>query len=88
MKIKDGFVMREVAGQIVVIAVGEASKDFHGMIYLNSTGKCIWEGVRDGLSEKAIVGKLIQAYDVDSKKARQDVHAMILKMVEAGVIEQ
>ena len=32
MRIKKGFVLREVAGQIMVIATGEASKDFHGMI--------------------------------------------------------
>ena len=32
MKINEGFVLREVAGQAVVIAVGEASEKFHGMI--------------------------------------------------------
>ena len=45
MKIKEGFVLRDVVGQAVVIAVGEASKKFHGMINLNSTGKVIWQGV-------------------------------------------
>ena len=29
MKIKNGFVLRDVGGQAVVIAVGEASKTFH-----------------------------------------------------------
>ena len=38
MKIKNGFVLRDVGGQAVVIAVGEASKTFHGMINLNATG--------------------------------------------------
>lgn len=38
MKIKEGFVLREIAGKAVVIAVGEASKTFHGMINLNSEG--------------------------------------------------
>lgn len=49
MKIKDGFVLREVAGQAVVIAVGEASKEFHGMINLNATGKLVWQGIEQGL---------------------------------------
>lgn len=43
MKIKNGFVLRDVGGQAVVIAVGEASKTFHGMINLNVTGKEIWQ---------------------------------------------
>ena len=42
MKIKDGFVLRDIAGDTVVIATGELSKTFHGMIKLNSTGKEIW----------------------------------------------
>lgn len=37
MKIKDGFVLREVAGQTVVIGVGALSEQFHRMIRLNDT---------------------------------------------------
>lgn len=48
MRIKDGFVMRDVAGQAVVIATGEASKDFHGMVKLNETGAVIWRGLEGG----------------------------------------
>ena len=54
MRIKKGFVLREVAGQIMVIATGEASKDFHGMIKLNATGKVIWLGLQEGLSQEEI----------------------------------
>ena len=39
MRIKEGFVLREVAGQAMVIATGEASKEFHGMVKLNESGK-------------------------------------------------
>lgn len=88
MKIKEGFVMREVAGQNVVIAVGEASRQFHGMIYLNDTGKCIWTGVQEGLDEAAIANKIVQSYDVDVEKVSQDVHEMVQQMLDAGVIEQ
>ena len=87
MKIKDGFVMREVVGQAVVIAVGEASKEFHGMINLNSTGKDIWQGVEKGLSEEGIVQCIIEKYEVEVEKAAEDVRKMIQKMREAGVIE-
>lgn len=45
MRIKQGFVMRDVAGQAVAIATGEASKSFHGMVKLNGTGADIWRCV-------------------------------------------
>ena len=86
MKIKDGFVLREVAGQAVVIAVGEASKEFHGMINLNATGKLVWQGIEQGLTEAEIVGKLVDQYDVTADKAQVDVHRMIEKMSTACVL--
>lgn len=84
MRIKNGFVLREVAGQTMVIATGEASKDFHGMIKLNSTGKVIWLGLQDGLSEDEIVGRLREQFDVDAEKAMQDTRAFIQQMEEMG----
>ena len=71
MRIKSGFVLREVAGQIMVIATGEASKDFHGMIKLNSTGKVIWLGLQEGLTETEITARLQEQFEVDSEKAAQ-----------------
>lgn len=87
MKIKEGFVLREVAGQTIVIAVGEASKSFHGMINLNNTGKEIWEGVQKGMNEDLIAKKLTEKYEVSFSKAQEDVDRLIRKMYEAGVME-
>ena len=87
MKIKEGFVLREIAGKAVVIAVGEASKTFHGMINLNSAGKDIWQGVADGLNEDEIAKRLTEIYEVDLETAKEDTHRLVQKMYEAGVIE-
>ena len=46
MKIKKGFVLRDVAGRSVVVATGTAAKKFRGMIILNDTGKDIWQGLQ------------------------------------------
>ena len=64
MKIKDGFVLRDIAGDTVVIATGEISKTFHGMIRLNSTGKEIWEilSSRD-LSEDEVIAEMAKRHD-------------------------
>ena len=88
MKIKKGFVMRKVAGNAVVIATGEASKNFHGMVRLNATGADIWQGVADGLDENAIADRLVSIYEVDREKAYEDVISTVAKMKEAGFIEE
>lgn len=86
MRIKEGFVLREVAGQVMVIATGEASKDFHGMIRLNSTGKDIWTGLQEKMSKKQIVERLCEKYEIDASSAEHDVEAFLNKMTEMGFL--
>jgi len=43
MKVKEGYMLREVAGNSVVVAVGKATLDFNGLITLNSTGTFLWK---------------------------------------------
>ena len=86
MRMRKGFVMREVAGQCVVIAIGEASKTFHGMIKLNSTGKDIWEGLQEGQDEEQIIALLVEKYQVEQEQVREDVQEFLKQMKEAGIL--
>lgn len=87
MKIKQGFVMRDVAGQAVAIATGEASKSFHGMVKLNDTGAVIWNGIEKGLDEVEIAEQLAASYDVEVGQALKDVESFIARMRDAGLVE-
>ena len=87
MKIKQGFVMRDVAGQAVAIATGEASKSFHGMVKLNDTGAVIWNGIEKGLDEAEIAEQLAASYDVEVGQAFKDVESFIARMRDAGLVE-
>lgn len=86
MRIKEGFVLRQVAGQGMVIATGEASKNFHGMVKLNDTGSLIWQGVANGLTLEMIADQLTDKYEVDHQKALTDVEAMVDQMKKAGFV--
>lgn len=86
MRIKDGFVLRDVAGQTVVIATGEASRSFHGMVKLNGTGRVIWEGLSRGDGADAIAQELVRTYDVDLETAQRDVASFVDRAQEAGFL--
>lgn len=86
MRIKEGFVLREVAGQCVVIATGEASKTFHGMIKLNATGKEIWQGLQEGLDRIAIAERLQEQFQVESEQVLADVDEFLSQMQEKGFL--
>lgn len=87
MKIKDGFVLRRILDDAVVIANGEASKNFHGIIKLNDSAADIWEWISEGLSEEEVSEKLAEKYELDLKKALADTKNMIKQMTDEGLLE-
>lgn len=87
MKIKDGFVMREVAGQTLVIATGKASETFQGIIKLNKTGKDIWLLIEKGFTVDEIVETMHIKYKEDVSKIRVDVEQIISVMMEHGILD-
>ncbi len=87
MKIKQGFILREVAGNYIVVAVGSAVKNFNGVINLNETGAFLWKLLKEGSDEEGLVKALLAEYDVEEELARTDVKAFVDKLNGAGLIE-
>ena len=87
MKIKEGFVLRHVLDEAIVVASGEASKSFHGMIKLNDSGADIWTWIFEGFSEEEIAKKLAEKYELSDEKAKEDTAAMICQMKDNGFLE-
>ncbi|MCD8090101.1 MAG: PqqD family protein [Clostridiales bacterium] len=93
MKIREGFVIRKVAGKYVAVAAtGQAMKKFHGVIKLNGTGKAIWEGLAEGKTEEEIVNELAEKSgaktDADRAFIADDVKAMVKEMFDAGFLTE
>lgn len=87
MKVKEGFLLREVAGSFVVVPVGKAAVDFGGMMTLNPVGAFVWRALETPTTEAAIVEQVLAAYDVDAQTAQRDVRIYLDKLREAGLLE-
>lgn len=87
MKIKKNFILREVAGSFLVVAVGNAVKEFGGMVNLNETGAFLWKLLENGSTEELMVEALLKEYDVDCETAKKDVGVFINKLKEAKLVE-
>ena len=88
MKIKEGFVLRRVLDEAVVVAVGKASREFHGMVKLNDSGADIWQWVSEGKTEEETALCLAEKYELAQEKARADVKSMLSQMLAAGLMEE
>jgi len=87
MKIKEGFILRKISDTYVVVAVGEAAKDFKGMVTLNETGGFLWEKLAEGADADALKTALLAEYDVDEATAEKDVSKFIENVTNAGFVE-
>ena len=81
MKLKDGFLLRKIAGQTVVLPSG-GDLDLNTMITLNDTGAFLWEKLRQETDEAALVAALLAEYDVEEARAAAAVEAFLKKLEE------
>ena len=90
MKIKDGFVLEEVGGSYLAVAVGERAGNFNGMVRLNGTGAFFWNLMADKhLTREELVKEAVKAYDgVTEADILPGIIAFEEKLRAAGIIEE
>ena len=81
MKLKEGFVLREIAGECVVVSINSAV-NLDGMITLNSTARTIWSVLEKGAEMDEIVSALTSEYDVTPELARTAAETFISRLKE------
>ncbi|TYQ15947.1 UNVERIFIED_CONTAM: coenzyme PQQ synthesis protein D (PqqD) [Acetivibrio alkalicellulosi] len=87
MKIKPGYMIREIAKNHVVVPVGDATVDFNGMITLNDTGAFLWKQLLEDNTVENLTSELINEYDIDEKTAKRDVFEFVEKLKDADLID-
>ncbi len=86
-KLKEGFIYRKIAGEHVVIPIGNNIADFNGVISLNETAAFLWQQLKQELDRPALVTALLDEYEVEQVQAQKDVDDFIALLREHKVIQ-
>jgi hypothetical protein len=86
MKVKEDYLLRNVAGSHIVVPVGEGSLDFSGVITLNEVGAFLWEKLQSDTTEEELLLALLGEYDVDENTAKADISEFISKLKGADLL--
>jgi len=86
MKRNEDFLLRDVAGSLVIVPVGAAVTAFPGMITLNATAAFLWELLEKEQTVDTLVAGLMDRYDVDEARAREDVVAFVERLKPTGAL--
>jgi hypothetical protein len=89
MRIKKGFVLREVCAQKVVVAEGEDVMNFGELLTINESASFIWqEALKQGdFTIESLIDAFLNEYDVDRETALRDISEIISKLKDKGIIE-
>ena len=88
MKIKDGFTLRTICGEHIVIGEGLAQVNFNKMLSLNGSAAYLWEQLKGKeFTEEDVVKLLTDKYDVTPERAREDVKKLLEEWKKQDVVE-
>lgn len=85
MKLKDGFVLRQVAGEYVAMSVS-ADVDLNGMITLNETARALWKRLEQEAELSDLTAALLEEFEVDEQTAQDAAIGFVQKLKELDLI--
>ncbi len=86
MKIVKEFILRNIAGECVLVPTGETTQEFNGLITLTDTAKFIWENLENVDSFEELIKLMLEEYEIDEETAKNDAHAFISQLIASGFV--
>ncbi|QAA34510.1 PqqD family protein [Clostridium manihotivorum] len=88
MKIKEGFMLREIVDTWVVVPLGERVVEFNGIMTLSETGALLWKEIEKGKDIDSLVVSITSEYEIDEETALKDTLEFVSKIESHGLLVQ
>lgn len=87
MKIKEDFILRKIAGEDIVVPIGNNIANFNGAITLNETAVLLWKSLEQSTDREELKKTLCSEYNVSEKKAYEDIDRFLAILREHKILE-
>ena len=87
MKIQKEFVLREIAGDYVIIPTGKTALTFNGLITVNEVGAELWKMLQSDVTFEDLTQGILDIYDVDEETAKEDIREFLDTLEKGGVLD-
>lgn len=88
MRIEKEFILREIAGDYVIVPTGKTALEFNGLITVNELGAFIWKKMQQDISEDNLVSAILDEYEVKEETARNGVKEFLGKLEEYNILKE
>ena len=86
MRIEKEFVLREIAGDYIIIPTGKTALEFNGLITVNEVGVSLWKMLQQDVTVEDLVKGILDEYDVEESVAREDIQEFLDILVKGGIL--
>lgn len=86
MRIDKEFVLREIAGDYIIIPTGKTVLEFNGLITVNEVGVSLWNMLQEEVTFEELVQGILEEYDVEESVAREDIQEFLDKLMDGGIL--
>lgn len=86
MKIDKEFILREIAGDYVIIPTGTTTLEFNGLITVNELGAFIWERLQEETTEEKLIEAIVEEYEVEEETAEADLKEFLDILKECRIL--
>ncbi len=87
MKLKDGFALREVAGEYMAVPFDESYNDVGALIMLNETGAFLWKKLEEETSFDVLISALKGEYEITDEEAKNAVRDFTDNLKAANLLK-
>jgi DNA-binding CsgD family transcriptional regulator len=88
IKTNPNVIRRNVAGEDILIPIGDSALEHNGLFVLTPTGAEIWDALVEGKSLEEIVANIAEEYGIDTETIRKDVLGLIEKLAQLGLVTE
>lgn len=86
MKVSKEFILREIAGDYILVPTGEAAKNLYGIISLTESGKMLWQMLEQERTEEELIEAVLELYEIDRETAKADVEKFLEKLKRENLL--
>ena len=89
MKLKDQLILREVAGQYVIVPTGQRVREVTSIVYISSSAAYLWDYMKDHeFTKQELVDRILEHYEgVTAEKAAADIDSFLKTLADNNILD-
>ena len=80
------YMFRKIAGEGVLVSVGEGVADFCGIVKLNASAQQLWITLQNGATKEELIQSLMETFSISEDKAKENVEKSLQLLEEKGMV--